>query len=108
MMDKDYTKAPALFKIAADQGLPQAQYFYAKTLKDGRGIPQDRVNAYVWYTIAADAGYAMAGADLNEIDSGGYLTMRPDLASEGEGPRYGTGGDSGGHCAWMFRVGRRV
>ena len=75
MMDKDYTKAPALFKIAADQGLPQAQYFYAKTLKDGRGIPQDRFTAYVWYTIAADAGYAVAGADLNEIDSGGYLTM---------------------------------
>jgi TPR repeat protein len=75
MMDKDYTKAPALFKIAADQGLPQAQYFYAKTLKDGRGIPQDRATAYVWYTIAADAGYALAGADLNEIDGGGYLTM---------------------------------
>jgi TPR repeat protein len=75
MMDKDYTKAPALFKIGADQGLPQAQYFYAKTLKDGRGIPQDRFTAYVWYTIAADAGYAVAGADLNEIDGGGYLTM---------------------------------
>jgi uncharacterized protein len=75
MLDRDYTKAPALFKIAADQGLPQAQYFYAKALKDGRGIPQDRFNAYVWYTIAADAGYAVAGADLNEIDSGGYLTM---------------------------------
>lgn len=75
MMDKDYTKAPALFKIAADQGLPQAQYFYAKTLKDGRGIPQDRFTDYVWYTIAADAGYALAGADLNEIDGGGYLTM---------------------------------
>jgi uncharacterized protein len=75
MLDRDYTKAPALFKIAADQGLPQAQYFYAKALKDGRGIPQDRFNAYVWYTIAADAGYAVAGADLNEIDSGGYLAM---------------------------------
>lgn len=75
MVEKDYTKAPALFKIAADQGLPQAQYFYAKTLKEGRGIPQDRFSAYVWYTIAADAGYAIAGADLNEIDGGGSLTM---------------------------------
>ena len=74
MVDKDYTKAPALYKIAADQGLPQAQYFYAKTLKDGRGIPQDRLSAYVWFTIAADAGYPAAGADLNELDGGGYFT----------------------------------
>jgi TPR repeat protein len=74
MADRDYTKAPKLFKIAADQGLPQAQYFYAKTLKDGRGVPQDRFSAYIWYTIAADAGYAAAGADLGELN-GGSLTM---------------------------------
>lgn len=75
MADRDYTKAPALYKIAADQGLPQAQYFYAKTLKVGRGIPQDRFTAYIWYSIAADAGYSAANADLNEIDGGGYLTI---------------------------------
>jgi TPR repeat protein len=75
MADRDYTKAPALYKIAAEQGLPQAQYFYAKTLKDGRGVPQDRFTAYVWYTIAVDAGYSGAGGELNELDGGGYLTM---------------------------------
>ena len=74
MVDRDYTKAPALFKIAADQGLPQAQYFYAKALKDGRGIPQDRFTAYVWYTVAADAGYTAAGSGLGELNTGGYLT----------------------------------
>jgi uncharacterized protein len=75
MADKDYTKAPKLYKIAADQGLPQAQYFYAKTLKDGRGIPQDRFTAYIWYQIAADAGYTAAGTDLNELDRSGFMTM---------------------------------
>ena len=74
MADRDYTKAPKLYKIAADLGLPQAQYFYAKTLKDGRGIPLDRFNAYVWYSISADAGYAAAGPDLGELNNGGYLT----------------------------------
>ncbi|MFZ1131417.1 MAG: tetratricopeptide repeat protein [Terriglobales bacterium] len=74
MADRDYTKAPALYKIAADQGLPQAQYYYAKALKDGRGIAQDRFTAYIWYTIAADAGYNAAGADLGELSNGGYLT----------------------------------
>ncbi len=75
MADRDYTKAPKLYKIAADQGLPQAQYFYAKALRDGRGIPQDRFTAYIWYTIAADAGYTAAIPDLNELDRGGYFTL---------------------------------
>jgi uncharacterized protein len=75
MADRDYTKAPKLYKIAADEGLPQAQYFYAKTLKDGRGIPQDRFTAYVWYSIAADAGYSAASADLSELDHSGFITM---------------------------------
>lgn len=73
MADRDYNKAPALYKIAAEQGLPQAQYFYAKTLKDGRGIPRDRFNAYVWFTIALDAHYTIAGTDLSEIE--GDLTL---------------------------------
>ncbi len=75
MADRDYTKAPKLYKIAADQGLPQAQYFYAKTLKDGRGIPQDQLTAYVWFSIAADAGYTAAAADLGELEGGGSLTV---------------------------------
>jgi hypothetical protein len=75
MADRDYARAPKLYKIAADQGLPQAQYFYAKALKDGRGIPQNRFTAYIWYAIAADAGYAAAGAGLGELESGGDLTM---------------------------------
>jgi uncharacterized protein len=75
MADRDFTKAPRLYKIAADQGLPQAQYFYAKTLKDGRGVPQDRFTAHIWYTIAADAGYAAATADIVEIERSGNLTV---------------------------------
>src|SRR6202521_5988458 len=74
MAERDYTKAPALYKIAADQGLPQAQYFYAKALRDGRGIPQDRLTAYIWYSIASDAGYAAAGIDLNELERSGYFS----------------------------------
>ena len=67
MADRDFTKAPALYKIAADQGLPQAQYYYGKALKEGRGIAQDRYNAFIWLAIAGDAGYAAAGSDLAEL-----------------------------------------
>jgi TPR repeat protein len=74
MADRDVTKAPKLYKIAADQGLPQAQYFYAKALKDGRGIAQDRMNAYVWFTVAADAGYADANADIGDLNRSDLTT----------------------------------
>jgi uncharacterized protein len=75
MADKDFTKAPALYKIAADQGLPQAQYFYAKTLKDGRGIAKDPFTAYIWYSIASDAGYTAANTDLGELNNNASLTV---------------------------------
>jgi TPR repeat protein len=75
MQDRDYKQAPALYKVAADQGLPQAQYLYAKALKDGRGIDLDRFHAYVWFVVALDAGYTTARSDLIELDGGGYLTQ---------------------------------
>src|SRR5664279_3417642 len=78
LADRDYTKAPRLYKIAADQGLPQAQYYYAKTLKEGRGIPQDKFASYIWYSIAADAGYTAANSDLNDLDS---RSLRSELAA---------------------------
>jgi hypothetical protein len=74
MADRDFAKAPALYKIAAEQGLPQAQYYYGKALKEGRGIAQDRFNAYIWLSIAYDAGYKAAGPDLGELASGDLLT----------------------------------
>ena len=75
MADRDYTKAPALYKIAADQGLPQAQYFYARALKEGRGVPQDRFTAYIWFTIALDAHYTLASTDLSELRTNANLTL---------------------------------
>ncbi len=74
MEELDYTQAPALYKIAAEQGLPQAQYRYAKALKEGRGIPLDRFHAYVWLTIALDAHSSAAATDVSELDSGGYFS----------------------------------
>ena len=74
MENRDYAKAPALYKLAADQGLPAAQYNYAKALKNGRGIEMDRFTAYVWFVIALDAGYSPAEAGLAELDGGGFLS----------------------------------
>ena len=75
MADRDATKAPALYKIAAEQGLPQAQYYYGKALKEGIGIAKDPFNAYIWLSIASDAGYNAASRDLLDISTGGSLTV---------------------------------
>lgn len=74
LADRDYNKAPAYFRIAADQGIPAAQYAYATALRDGRGIGLDRVNAYVWFVVALDAGYFAARSDLTQLEGSGYLT----------------------------------
>lgn len=84
MADRDYAKAPALYKVAADQGLPQAQYFYAKTLADGRGLAQDRFNAYVWFVVALDAGYSPAARDLSDLESVGSLTQAQISEAKGK------------------------
>jgi TPR repeat protein len=68
MLDRDYTKAPQWFRAAAGQGLPQAQYQYARALKEGRGVTQDRLQAYLWFLLALDAGYGAAQNDLSELE----------------------------------------
>jgi TPR repeat protein len=73
--EKDPAKALALYKIAADQGLPQAQYFYGKALKDGVGGAPDKFNAYIWLSIADDAGYGAAGDGLTQLRASGALSV---------------------------------
>jgi len=73
MEERDYKKAPAYYKLAAEQGLPRAQFSYAKALKDGRGIAQNFFEAYVWFLVALDGGFSPAGDELTELE-GGKLT----------------------------------
>jgi len=46
-------EAMPLFKMAAEQGLPYAQYRLGAALRDGRGIRQDKFEAYVWLLLSA-------------------------------------------------------
>ncbi|MGC2196378.1 MAG: tetratricopeptide repeat protein [Terriglobales bacterium] len=68
MLDRDYTKAPYWFRVAAEQGLPQAQYQYARAWKEGRGVAQDQLQAYVWFLVALDASYSAAQNELCELE----------------------------------------
>lgn len=65
---QDYAKAAASFRKAAEQGLPQAQYELAQLLKDGRGVGQDRFEAYVWLLVSFNAGNQTASSDLSFLE----------------------------------------
>jgi hypothetical protein len=50
---KDYPTAYRLLKPLADEGDAKAQWYLGQLYETGRGVAQDRVQAYVWYSVAA-------------------------------------------------------
>jgi TPR repeat protein len=65
---QDYAQAAASFRKAAEQGLPQAQYELAQLLKDGKGVGQNRFEAYVWLLVSFNAGNQTASSDLSFLE----------------------------------------
>lgn len=65
----NYTAAAEHFRTASEQGLPQAQSHLAALLRDGRGVPMDRFEAYVWMLVSADAGFRISQTDLQSLES---------------------------------------
>jgi TPR repeat protein len=59
----DLQKTAHYFKLAADQGLADAQFNYGVCLENGRGVPSDFQKAVHYYKLAADQ--EMANAQLN-------------------------------------------
>ncbi len=56
--------AAILLRRAAEQGVPAAQYRYAKLLENGEGVPQDLEGARRWTERAANAGHRRAMHNL--------------------------------------------
>jgi len=65
---QDYAKAAASFRQAAEQGLPQAQYQLGELLKDGKGVGQDRFEAYVWLLVSLNGGNQAAASDVSFLE----------------------------------------
>ena len=65
---QDYGSAAQWFQVAAMAGIPQAQRQLALLLKDGRGIQQDRAEAYVWLLVSAGVLHESDSAALNELE----------------------------------------
>jgi TPR repeat protein len=66
--DRNYTEAPEWFRKAAEQGLPQAQQKLGIILKNGRGVPTDKQEAYIWLLMSLEGGMSSSAPELATMD----------------------------------------
>jgi len=57
----DYGKAFRLMKPLAEQGYPKPQHDLGVMYAKGQGVPQDYVQAYMWFSLAASRFPASEG-----------------------------------------------
>jgi peptidoglycan hydrolase-like protein with peptidoglycan-binding domain len=64
---KDYRTALKEFKLLADQGDADAQFFLGHMYASGKGVLQDYIKAHVWFNISAAQGNENAAATRDKI-----------------------------------------
>ncbi len=52
-MPEDYDEAAKWYRKAAEQGHANAQYNLGIMYDNGQGVPQDYVQAHMWYNLSA-------------------------------------------------------
>ena len=60
MVPQDDKEALRWYRLAAEQGLPRAQFILGSRYATGEGIRQDYVQAYKWLSLAAAQGHKKA------------------------------------------------
>jgi len=76
---KDYAKAIALWKPLADSGVAVAQQHIGVMYAEGKGVPQNDVEAAKWFAKAAEQGDPLAQYDLGASFAQG-LGVKQDFA----------------------------
>lgn len=66
---KDYLEAARLYRLAANQGFPDAQYNLGVLYESGAGVEKDQALARSWYLKAAEQGDTGARKALADLDS---------------------------------------
>ena len=61
---KDDADAVRWYRLAAEQGLANAQFNLGVTYANGRGVLKDDADAVRWYRLAAEQGHAIAQFNL--------------------------------------------
>lgn len=50
----DYSRAAHYYRLSAIRGKPEAQFSLGQCFWEGNGVPQSKIDAYTWWTIALD------------------------------------------------------
>ncbi|MGB8046470.1 MAG: hypothetical protein WCF53_00985 [Pseudolabrys sp.] len=90
MKRHDYKTALRLIRPLAEQGDANAQYNLGVFYDNGLGVPQDRIRAYMWLSLAAMQGRERAAAfrDLvARLMTPGQLAEAQKLAREWKSKR---------------------
>ena len=88
--DIDHVQAAHWYKISAEQGYAEAQYYFGLLYGLGRGVPQNAVFAHMWYNLSYSNGYQKARASRNKIASKmtpEQIAKAQDMAVEAVKPR---------------------
>ncbi len=81
----DYDTALKEFRPLAERGKAVAQWSLGIMYERGRGVPQDYVQAYRWYTLAANQGDDLACKFKDHLEKSmtlGHLAAAQRLARE--------------------------
>ena len=62
----DYQKAYRLWKRSAEKGSVRAEFNLGRMYYEGKGVPQDYMPAYAWFSAAAEQGDAK-GKELKKL-----------------------------------------
>ncbi len=62
-----FSQAASYWLRRARAGDPQAAYHAGRAFLEGKGLPRDKVMAYVWWSRAASAGNAEAARDIEKL-----------------------------------------
>ena len=76
---EDDTEATRWYRMAAEQGIANAQFNLGKMYNTGEGVPKDVVEAVRWYRMAAEQGWAMAQLNLGLMYALGRGVPKDDV-----------------------------
>ena len=80
----DPEAAARWLRLAAEQGLPNAQRAYGRRFEEGEGAPRDLGEAVRWMRLAAARGFGRAIDDLRRLQQGcGACGVAPAAAAGG-------------------------
>ena len=64
---ENYTEAVNSYRLAAEKGQADAQFYLGFMNERGLGVPEDDVEAYAWFTLSVSNGYERARANKGTL-----------------------------------------